>query len=328
MDIEKPITFGRRGLLGAFVLRLPALMTGLTLAIVGPSIAHGGQHRTVLQSSGAWMAVRTAHYFGDIATSNGGIHHVAMILPESSKHFVVALFGGLSVAKGTTTRIQFSFDTGKAFLMTGRSPHKNVIVARLPNDLVAPWTHALTAGSTMVVGINGPNGPNWNFSLSGSSPTISSMAQAIEQDGITGLPEPWTMTEFDAQNDTASGLVPGADNGPSASPEQQSGRGYIGIESETMTPALANALGVGNSLDASQGVVITDVLPNSPAKIAGLRAGDIVFAFGAHPIDGPAALKHLIKSERAGTTIRLKVIRNHHVKIISIICGRRPHSRR
>ena len=320
MDHMKPFTLIGRWSPSAFALRSPAIMIGVILAVAGTSIANGGQHKTVLQSSGAWMAVRAAHYFADIATSNGGDHHVAMILPENSKHFVIALFGGLSVTKGTSTRIQFSFDTGKAFLMIGGSPHNNLIVARLPSNLVAPWTHALTAGSTMVVGINGPEGQKWNFSLSGSSPTISSMAQAIEQAGITGLPEPWTMTEFDAQQDNRQAGGPTTSSPPAAQPVE----GYIGIEYEKMTPALANALGVGNSLDASQGVVVTNVLPNSPSKIAGVKAGDIIFAFGSHPIDGPSTLRRRVKNEPIGSTIQLKIIRDHRVKTISIICGRRP----
>jgi serine protease Do len=49
-------------------------------------------------------------------------------------------------------------------------------------------------------------------------------------------------------------------------------RGVIGVNAQTITPALA----AGLSLPQAWGVILSDVAPGSPAALAGLRAGDIV----------------------------------------------------
>ncbi|HEU4724796.1 MAG TPA: trypsin-like peptidase domain-containing protein [Candidatus Eisenbacteria bacterium] len=49
-------------------------------------------------------------------------------------------------------------------------------------------------------------------------------------------------------------------------------RGVIGVEAQTITPLLASGLG----LRKEWGVILSDVLPGSPAEAAGLRAGDVV----------------------------------------------------
>ncbi len=57
-------------------------------------------------------------------------------------------------------------------------------------------------------------------------------------------------------------------------------RGWLGIESQVLLPELAAALGVPQ---ARMGVLLTRVMPDSPAANAGLRSGDLLFA-----IDGEA----------------------------------------
>ena len=51
-------------------------------------------------------------------------------------------------------------------------------------------------------------------------------------------------------------------------------RGVIGVKAQTITPTLAAAL----SLSQDWGVILSDVLPGSPAERVGLRAGDIALS--------------------------------------------------
>lgn len=57
-------------------------------------------------------------------------------------------------------------------------------------------------------------------------------------------------------------------------------RGVIGVHAQTLTPELAEALDV----DPSYRVVVSDVLPGSPAARAGLRPGDVVTHLNGEPM--------------------------------------------
>ncbi len=57
-------------------------------------------------------------------------------------------------------------------------------------------------------------------------------------------------------------------------------RGVIGVNAQTLTPELAEALGVPDSYR----VVLADVLPRSPAARAGLRPGDVVTHLNGEPM--------------------------------------------
>ena len=57
-------------------------------------------------------------------------------------------------------------------------------------------------------------------------------------------------------------------------------RGVIGVNAQTLTPELATALDV----DPSYRVVLSDVLPGSPAARAGLKPGDVVTHLNEEPM--------------------------------------------
>jgi serine protease Do len=58
-------------------------------------------------------------------------------------------------------------------------------------------------------------------------------------------------------------------------------RGVIGVEVQTVTPPMVKGL----RLPRDWGVIVSDVLPGSPAERAGLRAGDIIVAMGGKPME-------------------------------------------
>ncbi len=58
-------------------------------------------------------------------------------------------------------------------------------------------------------------------------------------------------------------------------------RGIIGVEVQTVTPPMVKGL----QLPRDWGVIVSDVLPGSPADRAGLRAGDIIVAMGGKTME-------------------------------------------
>ena len=68
--------------------------------------------------------------------------------------------------------------------------------------------------------------------------------------------------------------------------------GFPGMGIQALTPALADALGVGGT----EGGVVTEMTPDSPAEKAGVRIGDVVLRIGReHTPDARAMLRQLAR---------------------------------
>ena len=52
-------------------------------------------------------------------------------------------------------------------------------------------------------------------------------------------------------------------------------RGWLGVGIQTVTPDLAESLG----LDRAYGALVASTIPDSPAEKAGIKAGDIILEF-------------------------------------------------
>lgn len=83
-------------------------------------------------------------------------------------------------------------------------------------------------------------------------------------------------------------------------------RGWLGVVIQPLDEALAKSF----SYDSTEGALISDVLPNSPAEDAGLKAGDIVVKFGDTKIRDMQQLRNLAAATEPGTKVRIEVIRN------------------
>ncbi len=83
-------------------------------------------------------------------------------------------------------------------------------------------------------------------------------------------------------------------------------RGRLGIYIQDLTPQLARALGT----DRQEGVVISQVIPDSPADKAGLKQGDIVVKFNGQPVQGAQDLRNAVGLRSIGEKIQLTVVRD------------------
>jgi len=81
-------------------------------------------------------------------------------------------------------------------------------------------------------------------------------------------------------------------------------RGVIGVNAQTVTDRLADALDV----NASYRVVLSDVLPGSPAERAGLRAGDFVTHLNGEPMQNGRQLEVNLYGA-LGSLVQLRVVR-------------------
>ena len=95
-------------------------------------------------------------------------------------------------------------------------------------------------------------------------------------------------------------------------------RGWLGIGADDlpMYPALHRRL--------DRGAVITGVLPDSPAAVGGLRAGDVVTAVDGRAVEDATDLLLLVSSLGPGTPIRLAVDRETEARELRVSLGERP----
>jgi len=94
--------------------------------------------------------------------------------------------------------------------------------------------------------------------------------------------------------------------------EGQVKRGWIGIFCE-------RKCGQPPEEEASEGILITRVVKDSPAFRAGLTSGDRIISFNGKPIQSSAQLRKLVSATEVGTHILLGVIRQKGKKKTDIV---------
>ena len=83
-------------------------------------------------------------------------------------------------------------------------------------------------------------------------------------------------------------------------------RQLIGVGVQTIQPTLAVALHVPRT----SGVIISDVLPGSPAELAGLRLNDIVIATGGKPVRNVPAFMMTLLTQSVSGSLNIEVLRD------------------
>jgi len=83
-------------------------------------------------------------------------------------------------------------------------------------------------------------------------------------------------------------------------------RGRLGVHIQDLTPELAQAFGV----EAGSGALISKVMPDSAAKAADLREGDVITMVDGRTIKGATELRNVIGLERCDEEIELTYIRD------------------
>lgn len=100
------------------------------------------------------------------------------------------------------------------------------------------------------------------------------------------------------------------------------GEGYMGIQ---MVPVIAALPGEGN--DPKEVISITRVLPDTPARHAGLRVGDLITSVNQAKFneDDPlSAFQQMIRELQPGKPATFTIIRGEEVMEIVVVLGRRP----
>ncbi len=97
-------------------------------------------------------------------------------------------------------------------------------------------------------------------------------------------------------------------------PARAEQRSVLGIQIQELTADLAKGLGVTPS---TSGVVVSQVLDDSPAARAGVKAGDIIIEYEGQPVSRPLDLSERVAATPVGKSVTLKVLRNGQATTLS-----------
>ena len=99
-------------------------------------------------------------------------------------------------------------------------------------------------------------------------------------------------------------------------------RGWIGIESQDITPELAESFGLGRQ----SGAIIAGVVRNGPADRAGMRPGDILLAVQDKDVADTNQMLALIAQLAPGATAKMTVLRKSGQSTLDVTVGKRPRA--
>jgi serine protease DegQ len=97
-------------------------------------------------------------------------------------------------------------------------------------------------------------------------------------------------------------------------------RGWIGIEAQDITPELAESF----KLNKAQGSLIAGVLRDSPADLAGLKAGDVLLAINDKEVIDSSGMLNIIAALKPNDKAELKIARAAKEITVSVAVGKRP----
>lgn len=97
-------------------------------------------------------------------------------------------------------------------------------------------------------------------------------------------------------------------------------RPWLGIVTQSLTPALARALRARNGT----GVLIADVRADGPAANAGVQPGDIVAELGAIPISSRLQFERAARALRPGERVTLRLRRDGRERTLAVSVGEDP----
>ncbi len=95
-------------------------------------------------------------------------------------------------------------------------------------------------------------------------------------------------------------------------------RGWLGVVVQPMSEELAQSF----ELDRPRGVLVSEVVKDSPAERAGLKRGDVILSFDGQAIDERNDLPKVVANARVGKSVKVVVFREGKEKELTVEVGK------
>jgi S1-C subfamily serine protease len=90
-------------------------------------------------------------------------------------------------------------------------------------------------------------------------------------------------------------------------------RPWLGVKGDTVSSEIAGSLG----LSRPQGLVVTEIYPDSPAARAGIRQGDVITAVDGAEINDQGGLNYRVGTRAPNDTVQVTVLRDGRSQTLS-----------
>jgi len=97
-------------------------------------------------------------------------------------------------------------------------------------------------------------------------------------------------------------------------------RGWLGVYIQELTGDLMEAL------DSEKGVLVSDVIEDSPAEHAGFEPGDVIVEYDGKDIESVAQLQGVVAATPPGTKVKMRILRDGKAKELKLEIGEMPAS--
>jgi serine protease Do len=100
--------------------------------------------------------------------------------------------------------------------------------------------------------------------------------------------------------------------------------GWLGVRIRDLSESETEDLSVKRGVREAYGVLIADVLKDTPAEAAGLRAGDLIVSIDGRPIVETRGLQRLVGGTPPGRDVQVVVVRDGRRREVAIRVGAMP----
>lgn len=97
-------------------------------------------------------------------------------------------------------------------------------------------------------------------------------------------------------------------------------RGYLGVAIQPVEGALAEQLGV----QPNEGVLVTEVYPNTPASEAGIKSGDVILSFDGKKVSSPNELQSYVEESEIDKAHDVEILRDDKRMTIKVTVREQP----
>ena len=92
---------------------------------------------------------------------------------------------------------------------------------------------------------------------------------------------------------------------------------FLGVKMQELTDEVRDGL----SIKPKSGVLINDVVEDSPAEKAGIEDGDVIVKFGRKKVTSPEQLSELVADAEAGDEVKIELYRDNKSKTVKVTLG-------